>query len=142
MDDVLTKVHKLIGLTDSPFEEEARTAALKAVKLIRENKLLPSPEPSIESKRQAALAGLVATYLDGVIFKLQKQAKSAVYMFVTAKSVAAEITASCEVRPEFQNILLSCVKRQLRDRVSVRELEFKPGKGYRVPYSMVWDIVA
>jgi hypothetical protein len=38
-DEVLTLVHKLVNLSASPSEEEARTAALAACRLIREHKL-------------------------------------------------------------------------------------------------------
>lgn len=50
MNEVLVRLHKLVEMTKSPVEEEARTAALLAIKLILEHKIelrWPRPPSSI-----------------------------------------------------------------------------------------------
>jgi len=50
-DDVIEKIGKLMALAlNNPNEEEARSAAMKAVRLIKESglRLVPAPQPDIQ----------------------------------------------------------------------------------------------
>jgi len=64
MNDVLTKVQRLIALTASDSKEEARTAAYQACKLIREHELTvvangsAHPNPSADHVRRTYSSGM------------------------------------------------------------------------------------
>lgn len=47
----LERIEKLFALADSPFEEEARTAALKAVRLMKKHGLVPRLPASADPER-------------------------------------------------------------------------------------------
>lgn len=73
MATVLDRIKKLMALTTSPFEEEARTAAVTAVRLIVEHNLLVKSMPRRVVKHEEDEEGVDATISD--IFRRAREKK-------------------------------------------------------------------
>lgn len=132
--DVLETVQKLMNLASSPIEEEARTAAMKAIRLIREHKLLTSPGPS--KIRRAEIQQLAELRTRNLVGCLQELAGVAIYPTYTPRSVADLSLDTGEISERELPTFVYYARQSLKMLTAKGILEYYRGKGYRLVYTL------
>lgn len=137
--DVLATVQKLIELTNSSFEEEARTAAMRAIRLIQDHNLLSAP-PAPKARREE-IAKIADKCVRNLVPTLRELAETAVYPVYTPRIFAEMALEGCEISQDEIKTFTHYAKRTLKELSRASTLEYLPGRGYRLRYTM-WDIAA
>lgn len=146
MSIILEKIRKLISLTDSPFEEEARSAAMLAVRLIKEHKILDSipanhNQPKIVKPSKECRSGLrvsayakVARFLDF----LRRKAIEGLRPSYGATEFANKSVETGEIQASDRAVFLYYLRQALREHTTKGNIEYRSGKGYRLHYALMW----
>lgn len=140
---VMDKVRKLIALTESPFEEEARTAAMMAIRLIKEHKILDrvkvEGEPVKMSRQtrsniRSSAYAKIARFLDFV--KGLPHSDSRCYY--SATGMVERAVEHGEIDRSDRAVYLYYLRQALRQQVLFGSLEYRAGKGYYLHYTCMW----
>jgi len=145
MSIVLEKIRKLISLTDSPFEEEARSAAMLAIRLIKEHKILDSipmepkpkkvaPSKECRSSLRVSAYAKIARFLDF----LRRKATEGLRPFYGATEFANRSVETGEIQASDRAIFLYYLRQALREHTTKGNIEYQNGKGYRLHYALMW----
>jgi hypothetical protein len=132
--DVLETVQKLMNLANSPVEEEARTAAMKAIRLIQEHKLLMVTGPS--KIRKVEIQQLAELRTRNLVGCLQDLAKIAIYPTYTPRSIADLSLDTGEISEKELPTFVHYARQSLKMLTTKGVLEYSHGKGYRLVYTL------
>jgi len=150
--NILEKIQKLIDLTESTSGEEGRNAAVAAVKLIKEHKVLESlmfasyaesraPRPSPRQSREKIKTQAYQKAWRFIAF-LRRKATDGTYPSYEAKTLVDRAVQDGTLAVEHREVFLHYLRQALRAQVQEGQIEYVRGKGYRLRYTLMWETAA
>lgn len=149
---ILSKILKLFALVESDNDDEARNAAMAAVRLIKEHRLLDGirirkpanynlPPRSMRSRR--ADLQLQATQKVGrFVAFLRRKADCGSYPAFEVRSIVNRAVKEGSISPADSDAFLYYMRKSIRERMKNGTIEYIPGKGYRLKPILMWENAA
>jgi len=143
---ILEKVNKLMALADSSSLEESRTAAVLAIKLIREHGLLQLPDNHNETKPRTHREGLrhMAEAKAGRFVEfLRRKADAGTFPVFQSRTLVDRAVEDGSLRGEDRDVFSYYLRKALREFIVAGALEYQAGHhGYRLKLARFWENAA
>lgn len=149
---ILSRILKLFALAESDNDDEARNAAMAAVRLIKEHRLLDGvqiPKPANHNlpsrptrSRRSDLQLEAFLKVTRFVAFLQRRAGEGSYPAFEARYIVNRAVKDGSISQADSESFLYYMRKSIRMRMKDGTIEYIPGKGYRLRPTLMWENAA